>query len=129
MATGAPDAGLIASLKRAGATAIELARTRLELVSVEIEEQIECAAQILLWGAAAIYFASLALLLLALTIVIACWDTHRLLAASLVTGAFALTAAGAALAVRARLRQRPRFLSATSAELKTDAEALGGPPQ
>lgn len=128
MAEAAPAEGLIASMKRAGASAIELARTRIELVSVEIEEQIEYAAKLLLWGAAAIYFASLALLLVALTIVIIFWDTHRVLAASLVTVAFALGAIGAALAVCSRLRHRPHFLSATTGELKKDAAALEGKP-
>jgi uncharacterized membrane protein YqjE len=106
------------------ATLLELGSTRLELVSVEIQEQIEYAASLLLWGIAAIFFASLTVLLLALTIVIACWEQHRLLAACLVTAAFALIAISAALVVRQRLQQRPRFLSATSGELRRDAEAL-----
>ncbi len=128
MANDAPEAGLIASLTRAATASIELARARLELVSVEIEEQIEYAAKLLLWGAAAIYFASLTLLLLAFTVVIAFWDTHRLLAAWLVTAVFALGAIGAALAARGHLRHRPHFLSATTGELKKDADALGAKP-
>ena len=128
MANDAPEAGLIASLTRAATATIELARARLELVSVEFEEQIEYAAKLLLWGAAAIYFASLTLLLLAFTVVIAFWDTHRLLAAWLVTAAFALAALGAAFVARGHLRHRPHFLSATAAELKKDADALGAKP-
>jgi uncharacterized membrane protein YqjE len=120
------EAGLFASLRRMLATLITLVQTRLELVSVEIEEQIEHAAAVLLWSIAAIFFASLTVLLLALTIVIAFWDEHRLLAASLVTASFALTAALAALVVRRRLRTRPRFLAATVGELERDAEQLGG---
>ncbi len=124
MADAAPQAGLIASVRRMLATLLELGSTRLELVSVEIQEQIEYAASLLLWGIAAIFFASLTVLLLALTIVIACWEQHRLLAAGLVTAAFALIAVIAALVVRRRLQTRPRFLSATSGELRRDAEAL-----
>lgn len=124
MADAAPQAGLLASVRRMLATLLELGSTRLELVSVEIQEQIEYAASLLLWGIAAIFFASLTVLLLALTIVIACWEQHRLLAAGLVTAAFALIAVIAALVVRRRLQTRPRFLSATSGELRRDAEAL-----
>lgn len=124
MADGTPQAGLLASVRRMLATLLELGSTRLELVSVEIQEQIEYAASLLLWGIAAIFFASLTVLLLALTIVIACWDQHRLLAAGLVTAAFALIAFIAAQVVRRRLESRPRFLSATSGELRRDAEAL-----
>ncbi len=124
MADTAPQAGLLASVRRMLATLLELGSTRLELVSVEIQEQIEYAASLLLWGIAAIFFASLTVLLLALTIVIACWEQHRLLAAGLVTAAFALIAVIAALVVRQRLQSRPRFLSATTGELRRDAEAL-----
>ena len=88
----APDAGLFASLRRMLATLLALVHTRLELVGVEIEEQIEHAAGVLLWSIAAIFFASLTVLLLALTVVIAFWEGHRLLAAGLVTASFAATA-------------------------------------
>ncbi len=125
MADGLPEAGLFASLRRLCGNLIELTHTRLELVSVEIEAQIDYATGLLLWAIAAIFFASMTVLLLALVVVIAFWDGHRLLAAGLVTAAFALFALVAALVVRARLRQRPRFLSATAAELKLDGAALG----
>ena len=126
MTEGMPERGLLSSLRRLGATLLALAHTRLELVSVEIEEQFEHAAAVLLWSFAALYFTGLALLVLAITIVIAFWDTHRLLAAALVTAALASIAIGAVIVVRVRLRRRPRFLSATSAELARDAAALDG---
>ena len=119
-----PEAGLFVSLRRTFATLIALGHTRLELVSVEIEEQIEFAAGVLLWSIAAIFFGSLSILVLALTVVIAFWDSHRLLVAGLVTLALAAFAAGAVLVVRARLLNRPRLLSASLGELKRDVEAL-----
>ncbi|HXQ64379.1 MAG TPA: phage holin family protein [Steroidobacteraceae bacterium] len=126
MADDFPELGLFASLRRMLAALIALAHTRLELVSVEIEEQIGYAAGVLLWSITAIFFGSLAVLLLALTIVIAFWDDHRLLAAGLVTGAFALVAVIAVLTVRARLHRRPRFLGATVDEMKRDVASLEG---
>jgi uncharacterized membrane protein YqjE len=119
-----PEAGLFASLRRTLATLIALGQARLELVSVEIEEQIEFAAGVLLWSIAGIFFGSLAVLVLALTIVIAFWDTHRLLVAGLVAAALAGFAGIAVLAVRSRLKNRPRLLGASLAELKRDAAAL-----
>jgi uncharacterized membrane protein YqjE len=126
MAEDYREAGLFASLRRMLATLIELAHTRLELVSVEVEEQIGYAASVLLWSIAAIFFGSIAVLTLAFTIVIAFWDGHRLLAAGLVTGAFALVAVVAVLVVRSRLRHRPRVLAATVSELRRDVAALTG---
>ncbi len=127
-----PDAdrnlGLIGSLRAALAALLELASTRLELVAVEVEEQWEAAIGVLLWGMAAVFFASFALLLAALTIIIAFWEGHRLLVAILVTLSFAGAALGALLAVNARLRRRPRFLASTIAELKQDKAAVGQAP-
>jgi uncharacterized membrane protein YqjE len=59
-------------------------------------------------------------------IIVAFWDTHRTLAALLVTGAYLLVAALAGLQVRSRLRSRPPFLAATLAELSRDEEQLRG---
>ncbi len=126
MADGVPEAGLFASLRRMLATLLALVHTRLELIGVEIEEQIEHAAAVLLWSIAAIFFASLTVLLLALTIVIAFWDEHRLLAAALVTASFAATAVITGLIARHRLRTRPRFLGATIGELERDTAVLDG---
>ncbi len=118
------ETGLFDSVRRTLATVLALGQTRLELLSVEIEEQIEFATGVLLWSIAAIFFGSLAVLVLALTVVIAFWDTHRLLVAGLVTAALAGIAGVAVLAVRSRLRNRPRLLAATLDELKRDAQAL-----
>jgi len=126
MADEIPEAGLIASLRRMAATLLALAQTRLELVSVELEEQLEYVSNVLLWSIAAIFFSSLTVLLLALTIVIAFWDEHRLLAAGLVTGTFAVIALGGWFGVRRLLRQRPRFFAATATELARDAATLRG---
>ena len=118
------ESGLFASLQRMLATLITLAYTRLELATVEVEEQLHRAARLLLWSIAAVFFASLTVLLLAFAIVIANWDEHRLLAAGLVTASFALAALGAILGVRQQLRRRPRLLGATVAELARDAATL-----
>jgi uncharacterized membrane protein YqjE len=118
------ESGLFASLRSMLATLIALVQTRLELVGVEIEEQIAHAASVLLWSITAIFFASLTVLLLALTVVIAFWDEHRLLAAGLVTGSFALTAVVAGLVARHRLHTRPHFLATLASEFERDAEVL-----
>jgi len=89
--------GLFGSLRSALGNVLELAHTRLELLSVEME---------------------------ALTLLIVFWDTHRLLAACAITAFFTILAIAAALVVRQRVRERPRLLAATIGELKRDADAL-----
>ena len=126
MSAAPPESGLFASLRRMLATLIALVQTRLELVGVEIEEQIAHAASLLLWSIAAIFFASLSVLLLALTIVVAFWEQHRLLAASLVTAICTLAAIVAAVVARHQLRTRPRLLSMLASEFERDVAALDG---
>jgi uncharacterized membrane protein YqjE len=121
MADESRKAGMIASLQRLFATLLLLARSRLELVSVEVEEQVAYAANLLVWSMAAIACASLGAFFLGATIIIACWDRYRLLAAVLVTAVLTLLALGAVAIVRSRLRDRPRFLAATIEEFSRDA--------
>jgi uncharacterized membrane protein YqjE len=119
-----PSLGLLGSLRSALANLIELARTRLELFSVEMEARLLSSRQVMLWSVVALFSASLAMLMLAFTVLIIFWDTHRLLAAGLITAFFAVLAAAAALVVRRRLHTRSRLLAATLQELKRDAAAL-----
>ncbi len=123
----ARKSGLIGSARAALATLLELASTRLELVAVEVEEQMEAVIGVLLWGMAAVFLGCFALLLAALTIIIAFWEGHRLLVACLVTLSIAAAALGALGVVNARLRRRPRFLGSTIGELKQDAAAVTEP--
>jgi uncharacterized membrane protein YqjE len=113
-------------LQRILATLVTLLHTRLELAAVELEDEVRRFAEILAWTLAGVLAAGFAVLLLALTIVIAFWDGHRLLAAGLVTLAFAGIAASAALVVRRKIATRPPLLAATIGELKRDANALEG---
>jgi uncharacterized membrane protein YqjE len=121
---GAPPPGLFESLRSMLATSIELVQTRLELIVVELEEEMHRLAVTLLWSIVGILAGGLTVLLLAVTIVIAFWDGHRLLAASLVTVVFALITATAVYVVRQRGAQRPGLLAATLAELRRDARGL-----
>lgn len=123
-----PDAqdqpGFFDSLRRALATLIEIAHLRLELVGVELEASVQHWLNVLLWSALALFSGSLAILMLLLTVLIAFWDTHRMLAAGLITGLLAGTALAAMFVVRRRIRTHPRLLATTVAELRRDAAAL-----
>ena len=118
--------GLFDSVRRALATFIELAYTRLELVGVEIEATVRHSLNLLLWSMIAIFSATLSILMLVLTVLIAFWDTHRMLAAGAITAFFGGAALAAVFVVRHRIRTRPRLLTTTIAELRRDAAALDG---
>jgi uncharacterized membrane protein YqjE len=122
---GAPH-GILDSLRRVLSTVIELLYTRAELFTTEVEEEIHRAAGLLVWSLVAVVAGGFAVLLLSLTIVIAFWDSHRLLAACGVTLLFTAIFATALLTLRTRIKSRPPLLAETLAELRRDREALGG---
>lgn len=132
--TGPDDSGrpagplrqLIASVSGLLATVIGIGRTRLELLSVEVREELNRAAELAVWGVVAVLAAAGGLLFAGLAIIFAFWDTHRILAAVLVTASYFLLAIVAGLVVRSRLRSRPPFLHATLGELARDEDELRG---
>jgi len=118
--------GLFASVRRLVETVLAITQTRLELVTTEIEEELHRVAEILLWMFVVVFFAGLAVLMLAFVIVVAFWEDHRLLAASLTTLGFVAITGIALLVVRSKVRARPKLLEATIEEIRHDREALGG---
>jgi uncharacterized membrane protein YqjE len=121
---GGARAGLFASLQRVLATLVALAHTRLDLASTEIEEQAERLVSLLMWGVAAVFVGSAALLLCALALAAAFWETHRMLVTIGLALAGLAVAAATIWGFVSRVRARPRFLEATLAELAKDRERL-----
>jgi uncharacterized membrane protein YqjE len=119
--------GLFASLRRLITTLVELVHSRLDLVGIELQLEVQRATSLLLWAFAGIVCGTVALVLLAVTVLIAFWDTHRLLAAGCMTAIFAVASLGMALYVLRRVRTRPRLFGATLDELQHDVAALKGP--
>jgi uncharacterized membrane protein YqjE len=119
--------GLFASLRRLLTTLVELVHSRLDLVGIELQLEVRRATGLLLWAFAGVVCGIAALVLLAVTVLIAFWDTHRLLAAGCMTAIFAVASLGMALYVLRRVRTRPRLFGATLDELQHDVAALKGP--
>lgn len=114
------------SLRSLLAHLLELLQVRLELLTTELSGEVKRAALILLYAFVALVFGALSLLLLAVTVVIAMWSEHRLLAAAIVTGVFLVITAVALWQVVRRLKGQPRLLAGTLDELRRDREALRG---
>ncbi len=130
MATKAHDPGsgrpgrLFDSVKVLAATLLAIAHTRLELFSTEIEEQRVWLGSMLVWTLVALFCAGVGVVLATLFVVIALWDTHRLLALGIPAILFLLGAALAWLAVLGKARTRPRLFGASLAELSKDRKEL-----
>ena len=112
--------GLFASLRLLLANLLDLAQTRVELLTTELSAEIQRAVGVLLWAFIALFFGGLAVLMLALTVIIAVWDEHRLLAAGVVSGLFLGVTLVAGWVVRSRISSRPRLLAASLEELRLE---------
>jgi len=116
--------GLFDSVKVLAATLVAIARTRLELFSTEIEEQWVWLVSMLVWTLAALFCAFVGVVLATLFVVVALWDTHRLLALGIPAILFLVGAALASLIVLGKARSKPRLFAASLAELSKDHNEL-----
>lgn len=116
--------GLLQSAQGLLAGFIALGRTRLELFSTELEEEIARQAAALLGALVVLVLAALALAFGAGAVLIAVDEGNRLTAAVAISAVFAALAAGAALLLRNAARAKPRAFDSSIAQLERDCEAL-----
>jgi len=115
---------LSASLKTLAGTVLELLQLRLELLSVEAQEEVQRLGGLLVYGAVAVTFLSLGLGFLAILITVALWDSHRLLALAVFATLFLTLGGACAWLARERAMAGTRFFSSSAEELKRDRESL-----
>lgn len=112
------------SLRSTLALLLDIGATRLELAATELEEERLRLVGLLISAVITLMLFGMAVLMCTAFVVVAMWDSHRLLA----VGGLALVYVGAAwLSVvrwRARAASRPPFMSVTLAELQRDVAAL-----
>jgi uncharacterized membrane protein YqjE len=123
-ANGAPRVGMLDSVRACVATTASLVRTRLEIISAELEEQREWLQSLLLLAVAGVFLLSMGIVLVTLFVVVLFWETHR----TAVLGGFSALYLGAGvwavLALKAKLGTRPKLFSTTTAELAKDEDRL-----
>lgn len=112
------------SLAALAGTLLATLRTRLELISVELEEELARYASYLLWSLVALFCAGVAILLGILLIVALYWDSNRVLVLLTLIGLFGGLALALALWLRLAIRNKPRLLASTFSELRKDSSTL-----
>ncbi|HWW20805.1 MAG TPA: phage holin family protein [Steroidobacteraceae bacterium] len=105
-------------------TLVEMTYTRLELIFVELQEAIQGLVTVLLWGLVAILAAGATLVFAAVALIVAFWDTHRVLVALLVTGSFLLISLGSLWVMVLRLRSQRALFASTLSEFAKDRELM-----
>lgn len=114
--------GLGRSLSRVAAGALQIARQRVELASLDVEEEMLRIGGLLAGALVTALMLALALASAAATFVIYFWDGARLAATLGVTAFFVLAGVLMAWRVARAVQQKPRFLQGTLAELDRDLE-------
>lgn len=115
---------LFSSIKGLASTGASIAQTRLELLSLDVQIARSKFISLLVMIISALFFLFFGLVMLALLIVIYSWETDRMMALGLLTGAFLSVGLILALLITQSLRKMPRLFEASITELAKDREAL-----
>lgn len=110
------------SAGRLGATLVAMVQTRVELASVELQEEAQRMLRYLVLSLMALFLAAMAVVLVTFFVILLFWDEHPLAAAGVLAVLYGGGALLLAIKVRAEIRAKPALLASTLAELKKDAE-------
>ena len=116
--------GLSDAVARLGGTMVALLRSRLELATVEYEEERERATELLVLVLSGVLLALFALLFASVFVIACFWDTYRLQAIAGVTLFYVVLAVLVVLRIKKRQREKSPPFAATMAEFAHDATAL-----
>lgn len=123
-ADGAPTAGLRGAARQLLGTLIDIGQSRLELVTVELEEERLRLARLWVVATCTLFFAFVGVVLLAGWIVLLCDPANRLAALGALTALFVAAGVAGAWRWRRLVVNKPPLLHATLAELRNDRAAL-----
>lgn len=112
--------------RRLGGTLVAMLHTRLELASVELQEEAQRLLGYLVWALLSLFLLGVAVVMVALFVVVLFWDSYRLEAIGGMALLFGAAAAVIGLKVKASIAGKPRLLADTVAELRKDAMMLRG---
>jgi uncharacterized membrane protein YqjE len=115
---------LLSSIKNLVATGASIAKTRLELLSVDVQIAQSKFISLLVMIVCALFFLFFGLVMLSLLIVIYSWESDRMLALGLLTSGFIAIGLILAILIVRSLRTMPKLFEASIAELAKDREGL-----
>ena len=118
------SAGLLQSAQNLIAGLLDLGRTRFELFSTELREELAALTTALLGGLAVLVLAAFAVGFGALAIIIATPPERRLLATVIVAAVFLVAAGVLAWRLHQLAKAKPRAFSATLSELQRDLDGI-----
>jgi uncharacterized membrane protein YqjE len=122
--TSGGSKGLLESLTTLAGTLVAIAHTRLDLLSADLEEERAHLLSLLVLTLAALFCLGIGVVLVTILIVVAFWDTHRLLALGAVAGLYLVIGMGVWVFALHKARTKPRLFAASLSELFKDRQQL-----
>jgi uncharacterized membrane protein YqjE len=116
--------GLLESLTILAGTLVAIAHTRLDLLSTDLEEERAHLFSLLAWTLAALLCLGIGVVLATILLVVAFWDTHRLLALGALAGFYLVIGMGVWAFALHKARTKPRLFAASLSELFKDRQQL-----
>ena len=117
---------ILDSAGRFGASLLAMVQTRVELASVELQEEAQRALRYLVLSLAALFLAAMTVILITFFVILLFWDENPLTAVAVLA---VLYGAGAILLmakVKSEVSSRPALLAQTLAELRKDVDCMRG---
>jgi uncharacterized membrane protein YqjE len=122
--TSGGSKGLLESLTTLAGTLVAIAHTRLDLLSADLEEERAQLLSLLVLTLAALFCLGIGVVLVTILLVVAFWDTHRLLALGALAGLYLVIGMGVWVFALHKARTKPRLFAASLSELFKDRQQL-----
>lgn len=116
--------GLFESLTALAATLVAIAHTRLDLLSSDLEEERAHLFSLLVLTLVALFCVGVGVVLATVLLVVAFWDTHRLLVLGMLVGLFLAVGISAWVFAMHKAKTKPRLFAASMSELLKDRQHL-----
>jgi len=116
--------GLIGSLRALGDNLLGTVHDRLELLSVEVQEEKLRLIQAFVWISVAVFTGMMTLVFLSLTVVYLFWAEARLTVLIVLTALYAIAFLTVVFAFRRHLAKEPRPLDSTLREIAEDRSCI-----
>ena len=116
--------GLMESLSTLASTLVAIVHTRLDLLSTDLEEDREHLLALVMLSLVALFSLLVGVVLVAILLVVAFWETHRLLTLGLLAGFFLAVGFTAWWCAMRKVRAKPKLFSGSLLELLKDRQKL-----
>ncbi|HYC46128.1 MAG TPA: phage holin family protein [Burkholderiales bacterium] len=118
--------GLLASVKRLGATFVATLHSRIELIAHEFERERIRVTRLLLLAVAALFFLLLGAMTATMFVIVLFWDSQRLVVIGFLTVLYVGLGAGLLLFTKTEAARSKRPFSSTVEQLRKDREHFAG---